>query len=446
MRSRSNSLSLVSIPACMALLATITAANAGDWPQYLGPTMNGVSAETGLARTWPKGGPKVLWTVSLGVGYGAPAVKNNLVYVLDRVDNKKDVLRCLDLAGGREQWTFEYAAPGKLSHDGSRTTPTVDDKHVYALGPFGHFHCVSLETRRPVWKKDLAADFNVTLPRWGFAQNPVLYKNTVITAPQGSLAGLVAFDRVSGKVVWKTPFVPQMAPGGWHGSYVTPVVLNVGGVDQVVLILAPTSKKDPNGNPDKPGLIMGYDAAGGSLLWTHAGWNCAIPIPCAMSPADDLVFVAGGYNAGVIMLKLARKNNLWSVSEVFKTTDSRSQLHPPIAYEDHLYIESNDKGVADGLMCLTLDGKIKWQTGKSDRKHPDFNWGGMLLADGMIYIVDGKKGDLRLVEPTPDGYKELAKVQKILGGKEIWAPPALSNGRLLIRDQSKMLCLDVRKR
>lgn len=95
-------------------------------------------------------------------------------------------------------------------------------------------------------------------------------------------------------------------------------------------------------------------------------------------------------------------------------------------------------------MCLTLDGKIKWQTGTSNGKQPNFNWGGMLLADGMIYIVDGKRGDLRLVEPNPAGYKELAAVKAILGGKEIWAPLALSNGKLLIRDQTQLKCLDVR--
>ena len=331
MKNRSNTIYATRLARCAAVLMglAVSHAHAADWPQYLGPTMNSTSTETGLARTWPKDGPKVLWTVPLGLGYGAPAVKDSQVYLLDRVANKKDVLRCLGLADGKEQWTFEYAAPGKLSHDGSRTTPAVDDKHVYTLGPFGHFHCIDRKTHQPVWKRDLLKDFKGKLLHWGFAPNPVLYKNTVITAPQGRRAGVAAFEKNTGKLAWKTPFIPEMAPGGWHGSYVTPVVLTIGGVDQVVFITSPIAPKKPNEKPTTPGKILGFSAADGSPLWSYSGWNCAIAIPCAMSPADDLVFVSGGYDAGVVMLKITKKGNAWTATEVFKTTNCRSQLHPP---------------------------------------------------------------------------------------------------------------------
>ena len=110
-------------PALIALFVTVTVACAlaADWPGYLGPRRDGTSPETGLLRTWPKEGPKVLWTTPVGIGYGGPAVAAGKVYLLDRDDTVGDKLRCLDLATGKELWNFAYAAPGKFDHPGSRT-------------------------------------------------------------------------------------------------------------------------------------------------------------------------------------------------------------------------------------------------------------------------------------------------------------------------------------
>ena len=122
---------------------------AADWPGYLGPNRNSTSAEKGLLRTWPKEGPKVLWTTPVGAGYGGPAVVAGKVYLLDRDDAVGDKLRCLDLASGKELWSFAYDAPGKFDHTGSRSTPTVDGNHVYVSGPLGDLYCINTSTRKP---------------------------------------------------------------------------------------------------------------------------------------------------------------------------------------------------------------------------------------------------------------------------------------------------------
>ena len=141
---------------------------------YLGPRRDGTSAEKGLLRTWPKEGPKVLWTAPVGIGYGGPVVSGGKVYLLDRDDAVGDKLRALDFATGKELWSFAYAAPGKFDHPGSRTTPTVDGDNVYTFGPLGDLYCVSTSTHKPVWNKNVWKDFGGgSLPRWALTQNPL---------------------------------------------------------------------------------------------------------------------------------------------------------------------------------------------------------------------------------------------------------------------------------
>jgi outer membrane protein assembly factor BamB len=183
---------------------------ASDWPQYLGHDRNSVSNEKGLFRSWPADGPKVLWTVPLGEGFGGPAVSEGKVYIYDRVDDKVNILRCLDLLTGNEEWTFSYEAPGSFSWDGSRSVPAIDGDRIYISDIFGNFHCVDKNTHKAVWKKNIWTDFvDAELPKWAIAQNPLIYQNMVIIASQTQEAGLVAYDKQNGKIIWKTPKLPS---------------------------------------------------------------------------------------------------------------------------------------------------------------------------------------------------------------------------------------------
>lgn len=431
--------------ACACLLTGVALAD--DWPQFLGPRRDARSAETGLARSWPAGGPKVLWRVPLGCGFGGPAVKAGKVYLLDRVDDQRDVLRCMDLATGRELWTFDYDAPGSLAHNGSRTTPTLDGDDAFTVGPFGQMHCVSLQTRRAVWKADLVKDFDGEPPRWGVAQNPLVYKDLVIVAPMGRAAGVAAFARDTGRVVWKSPCLPGTMSGDWYASYVSPDVGSLAGTDQVVMVTA--SRGTDAGGTRNAGVVAGISPADGTLLWTYDGFQSDIPITAPTILPGDRVFVTGAYGGGAAMLKIEKSGDKFAAKELFKTMVCGSQIQRPIAHQDHLYVCSNGKERKEGLMCLGFDGQLRWHTTnsrfarKAEPGLPNFDTGNLILAEGMIFIIDGRKGDLRLVEARPDAYHELACAPGILGGSEIWAPMALSNGRLLIRDQSQMKCLAV---
>ena len=405
---------------CLAWLALASSLAGADWPQFHGPNRDAASRETQLARSWPEGGPKVLWTVKVGKGYGGACIQGGKVYLLDRPDRRQDVLRCFDLQTGTEEWTYAYAAPGRVSHDGSRSTPLATDKYVVTVGVFGHVHCVSKATKKPVWTRHLLRDYGGRRPpRWGVAQSPLLYKGSVILSPESDSVGIVALAPDTGKELWRSKPLGQM-------HYVAPRVITLGGVDQVVTV---------NGDG-----VSAVDASNGKVLWNYGGFRCRISIPNVTPIDDERVFVTAGYDAGCAMVKVARSGESFAATELFKGNQCNSQMNPAILFKGHLYANSNSNSDSDGLLCMNLDGKVLWKTGRS----PNFQRGHMLLADGMIYVIDGRGGSLHLVELSPKGFKELAKVEGLLGPPEPWAPLSLSDGKLIIRDQHKMHCLLVR--
>jgi len=403
---------------CLALGLSASLLQAQDWPRFLGPDGTGASTETGLAKSWPEGGPKVLWTVPLGAGFAGPAVLDNEVFILDRPNDKEDVLRCLSLADGKELWSFAYPAEGKFSFNGSRTTPTVTADAVYVIGPLGDFHCIDRNTHAVKWAKNLLTDFGGSRPNWAVSQSPLLYGNTIIAAPCSPNVGVAAFNIANGDIVWKTDSL-----GGLN--YSSPILTTIAGVEQVLMM---TGK----------GAVSGIDVTSGKVLWTYSGWECNIPITSPAPIGDGRVFISGEYGAGSAMIKVTAADGTFSVEELYKTQVCGSQIHPPLLQDGYLYMNSNGNKRRDGFICIDLDGTVKWKTSDA----PNFERGPVLLADGMIYSVNGNDGTLALFEANPTEFKMLASAP-VLQGKQVWAPMALARGHLLVRDQAQMKCLFV---
>ena len=417
-----------------------------DWPGYLGPNRDATSDEKGLLRSWPAEGPKVLWTLDLGPGYGGAAVSRGKVYLLDRIEGKKDVLRCVDLNSGKELWSFAYDARGTLSHKGSRSTPAIDGDYIYTCGSFGDVHCFDGRTRKSVWNKNVwKGHGGDKVPEWGICQNPLVHGDLLILAAQTPKAGIVAYDKTSGRVRWASPALPGMV------GYVTPVVANIDGQDQIVMITA-TSRKERSGRSAPAGgwgegddsggvdgVVLGLDIKDGKTLWTYKGWQCRIPIPQVTAIGDGRLFITGGYMAGSAMIKVRKDDSQYVVEELYTTRDFGTHTLPPVLYKGHLYGHCTTNSSRDGLSCLSLDGLLKWKTGES----PAFDKGGYVLADDLLLSVDGRDGILYLIEPSPEGFKPLAKAD-LLDTEECWGPLALSDGKLLIRDQKRMKCVAVR--
>ena len=409
----------------------VACAFAADWPQYLGPNRDGTSAEKGLLRSWPKEGPKVLWTVPIGIGYGGAVVSGGKVYLLDRDDKTGDNLRCFDFASGKQLWNFAYDAAGSFNHPGSRTTPTVEGSNIYTCGPLGDLYCVNTNTHKPVWNKNIWKDFGGgQLPRWAITQNPLIYRNFVIVAPQTSETSVVAYDKKTGDLKWKSPAISGAA------GYVSPSIVKVAGEDHLVMITAGMGF----GRSAKGGTVAGLDPMSGKVLWTYGNWQCGIPVPQAVDAGEGRALITGGYSAGAAMIKIEKKaDGSYGVTELYKNVDFGSHTQPPILYKNHFYTQYTINERSDGLVCMTMDGQVKWKTGDD----PIFNKGGNVLADDLLLSVDGNTM-LYLIQPDPSGFKPLASAVMLEPG-ENWAPIALSDGKLLIRDQKNLKCLQVGK-
>ena len=411
------------------ILLSVVCAFAADWPGYFGPRRDSTSTEKGLLRTWPKEGPKVLWTAPIGIGYGGPVVSAGKVYLLDRDDKVGDNLRCFDLASGKELWNFAYDGPGSFNHPGSRSTPIVDGDKVYSCGPLGDLYCINTNTHKPVWSKNIWKDFGGgQLPRWALTQNPLIYGNLLIVAPQTSQTSVVAYDKTTGELKWKSPALSGAA------GYVSPSIVKVGGADHLVMITAGMGF----GRSASGGSVNGLDPLSGKVLWTYSNWQCGIPVPHAVDAGEGRILITGGYSAGAAMIKVEKKaDGSYGATELFKTVDFGAHTQPPILYKDNFYAQYTINERSDGLVCMGMDGKIRWKTGDA----PLFNKGGSILVDGLLLSVDGNKM-LYLIEPDPSGFKPLASAELLEPG-ENWAPIALTDGKLLIRDQKNLKCVKV---
>jgi len=427
------------IASAFLLMTFANSIYAQDWPQFLGPERNSTSPQKNLLRTWPASGPEVLWTANIGIGYGGPVVKDGLVYLLDRDDKVGDNLRCFNLSNGKELWNFAYNAPGSVMFPGSRSVPAVEGNRVYSCGPYGDLYCIDTKTHKPVWNKNVWKDFGgEQIPMWAIAQCPLIYGELLILASQAPQAGVVAYDKLTGNVKWKTPSLGEV-------GYVSPTIVKIDGKDQVVMITA-------SGRGGGKGKVVGIDPLSGKILWEYLEWNCHIPVPGAIDAGDNKILVVGGYELGATMFKVEKKSDgTYGTKELFTTVEFGDQTKTPILYKGYFYAEYGTNNRRDGLVCMDMDGKIMWKT----KKEPDFNKGSMILADGLILATDGAK-KLYLIEPDPTAFKPIASAellteQKIENPREAshgmqnWAPIALADGKLLIRDQSRLICVEVAK-
>jgi hypothetical protein len=293
----------------------------------------------------------------------------------------------------------------------------------------GDLYCISTSTHKPVWNKNMWKDFGGSdMPVWGIAQNPLIYRDLLIVAPQTSQAGVVAYDKMTGEVKWKSA-----ALSGKVG-YVSPSIVKVGGEDHVVMITASLGR----GRTASGGTVNGIDPLSGKVLWTYDNWQCPIPVPSAVDAGEGRVLITGGYSAGSAMIKVQKKEDgSYGVAELFKTVDFGAHTQPPILYKGYFYAQYTINERSDGLVCMGMDGQIKWKTGNT----PPFSKGGSVLADGLLLSVDGSKM-LYLIEPDSSGFKPLASAELLEPG-ENWAPIALVGGKLLIRDQKHLKCVTV---
>jgi outer membrane protein assembly factor BamB len=400
----------------------VPSAVSGTWPGFRGAARNGIAeGSVPLARQWPDGGPPELWRIELGEGYASAAVDQGRVYVLDYDEaNQADTLRCLSLDDGREVWRNGYPVLVTRNHGISRTTPLVVGDCVITLGPRLHVACWEAATGRCRWFLDLVREYGATVPRWYAGQCPLLDQDRLILAPCGD-AMLIAVDYETGEVLWESE-----NPRGWEMTHVSVTPMDFQGQRTYVYCGS--------------GGVAGIAADSGQLLWDSIEW----PVQFAHAPSPlvlpgDRVFLCSGYDSktGSLLLQLTTQGEQVVAEVAARLTPKQfnSEQQTPILHENHIFGVRKRGG--GQLVCLDLAGQEVWNSG-SDR----FGHGPYMIADGLILVMDNG-GRLTLAEATTEGYRHLASHEVFVDGHDAWGPMALAAGRLLVRDLTRMACLDI---
>ncbi len=402
-----------------ALLALSGARPAfGQWPQWGGPNRNFVSNATGLASSWSEEGPKKIWSRSLGDGYSAIAMDGGVLFTMYLKD-KKNIVVALKASTGETVWEYEHASTVPEGIEtrfgtGPRSTPTIAKGNVYALSFDGSLTCLNKSTGKVVWSHDLMKEFGAKSPEFGFSSSPAVYKNMLVVAVGGKGCGLMAFDLDGGSVAWKKH--------DFENLYSSPIVINVGGEDQIVLL---TDRE-----------VVGVSAKNGSMRWQfpHVNqWKTNILTP--LWNKDGLLYIASSGDAGSRMIKLTRNGAKTEAKEVWASRKMKTGHGNAVRVGDHIYGVGGYQNAATVSAINALTGEIAWQ-----EKEKGYSAGTLVYADKKLFLLKDD-GSLSLMVPSPKGLEIKSKVQLL---KETsWAMPTIVGKRMFVRDTENIMALDL---
>lgn len=408
----------------LLVFATAQPLLAHDWPQWRGPLRNGVSQETGLLQEWPKDGPKLLWKIAdAGSGYATPAVVGDRLYLLGNEGLENESVRALAVKDGKQIWAARLGQVGNPRQEpnfpAARSTPTVEGEFLYALGSDGDLACLEIGTGQIRWHKNLRTDFGGKPGQWAYAESPLIDGDALLCTPGGSTATLVALHKKTGEILWKCA-----VPEGDEAGYASAILVEAGGVKQCVQLL-------------KKGLV-GVEAKTGKFLWRYgkavSRYGANIPTPVA---SDSSIYcAAAGTGGGLVKLK-ANGGNV-EAEQVYFESKLPAAIGGAVKTGDYLYGTT-----AKALLCLEFaTGQLKWEERALEAAS-------VCYAGGRLYL-HGENGEVALVEPSPDSYREKGRFtppdQPKRGNQmeKAWAYPVVANGRLYIRDHGTLWCYGVK--
>jgi outer membrane protein assembly factor BamB len=404
------------LAAAVFLVVSLSAA-AQDWTQWGGPNRNFTSPATGLASSWPAGGPRAIWSRNLGEGYSGIVAEGNRIYTMYRdTRSNQEVATALDAGDGRTVWEHRYAAPilrgiNAEYGPGPHATPLIVGDLVVVAGAMGHFYALDKVSGKPRWSHNLNTEFSVLWER-GYSCSPIAYGESIILTTGRPGQSVIAFNRTDGRVLWKKHSMPE-GPS-------SPLLIKVDGQDQLVLFMA-----------DGP---AGIDPANGDLLWTGShrtdyGLNISTPV----WGSDNLLFVSSAYNGGSRAFQLQRQGGKTSAKQLWASNRMRVHFGSAIRLNDYVYGSSGDFGPAFLSAINIRTGQVAWQ----DRS---FARASLIYADGKFIVLD-EEGMLGLATMTPQGMKVLARAEILASNS--WTAPTLVGTRLYVRDRKTIRALDL---
>ena len=401
------------------LAINVEAQTENEWPQFLGPNRNGISAETGLLDSWPKSGPREVWRVNGGVGMSGLAISRGRLLTMIQTDGKQHVV-CLDAKTGESIWQTPVAPEYRNGQGkGPRATPTLAGNSVFTFTGEGILVALSFADGKILWSHNVVTEHGGKPADYGMSCSPLVVGNNVIVTVGAPNATVVAYNTESGKLAWK-------AGEGDTTGYSSPALLDVGGRQQLVAYTGSS--------------VLGLVPKTGSVLWRYpykTDFSCNIATPVAY---NGHVFISSGENHGSVLLKLSPDGDQFQLSEVWSSQGVKSVLRnewqTSMLIDGYLYGFDN-VGSAGPVTHLTC---VNAATGERDWQKLRFGKGNLIAADGKLFIST-MKGEVIVVEGSPKSYVEIGRAT-VLGTTR--QAPALSDGLLYLRDDREIVCLNVR--
>jgi len=392
-----------------ALFASFSVTQAADWPQWRGPSQDGISQETAWQVEWPDDDPPIVWNANVGTGFASVSVANGLLFTTGHA-NGQDTIWCLNATTGETVWKHSFAEPllDKYYEGGPSATPTVHNDVVYSISKSGLVFCLDRDNGTVVWQVDAAQLTGSPMPTWGFGGSPVVYGDFLLLNMGGSG---VALDKNTGALKWKSE--------AEEAGYTTPYIMDR--EDGVYAIFS--SGRDFTGRE----VSSGEEVA--RWAWkTRYGVNAADPVV-----DGDRVFISSGYRKGATVVDISSGEPV----EVWKNKEMETQMNPCILINGFLYGCSGDQGDrSTTLKCISMDtGETRWT-------FPGIGPGSLTAAKGNLIVLTAR-GELMFAPISPNEFEPVFQMQ-VLGGK-CWTVPVLANGRIYCRNSDgDLVCVDVR--
>ena len=401
-----------------------------SWTRFRGSDYDNISkSPVKLKDKFGPAGPEIKWSLQLGEGHSGAAIYKGLVYLLDYNEKEKcDFLRCISLADGKELWRRGYHVNIKRNHGMSRTIPAITDKYILSMGPRCHVMCLDRATGNLRWGIDVAREYTTEIPFWYTGQCPMI-DNDVAVIATGGKALMIGVSCETGKKLWETP-----NPEGWKMSHSSIMPFTFGGRKMYVYSAI--------------GGLVGVAVDGadvGKVLWKAPAWNHSVIAPSPVCMPDGKIFMTAGYGAGGMMLQLKQNGGNFSVDvlqEYLPRFGLACEQQTPVYWQGHLFgVLPKDAGsLRNQFVCVdpTDVKKMVWSSGPTAR----FGLGPYFIADNKFYILDDE-GTLTIIKPSISKYIQLDQVKVIQDGADAWAPLAIANGFLLLRDSKTMVCINM---
>ncbi len=397
------------------------------WPTFRGADRTAVSPDKGLLTKWPEEGPKLLWEAEgLGRGYSSLAIADGKIYTMGDaiagVEDKDEYLLCYSAADGKQVWKAKIGPPwtgGQESWQSSRSTPTVDGKHVYVLTAHGELVCFE-EGGKEVWRKDLKKDFEGNkADGWGYSESVLIDGDHLICTPGGEKNTMVALNKNTGETIWTTSRKEDRGAG--HSSI---VISEIGDVRVYVQTTGSGA--------------LGVRAKDGKLMWSYEIDKTTAVIPAPIVRGDLVFFTAGYRRGGALLKQVPADDGEVKIEEIYPITQALANKHGGVVLVgDHIYGDSDDQGIPFCAELMT--GKIVWKTRGSGK-----NSASIAAADGHLYIRYSN-GTMTLVEASPEKFTEVGSFTVPGSGERpSWAHPVIADGKLFLREGAKILCYSLR--